>query len=751
MIPLSMETVIFSHGISSAICLIVMILLWHQNRKNFAGIDLWLANSVLQLVASLLIVLRGRIPDFASIVLANTLIIGGIYLLYLGLERFVGKRSSQVHNYIILVTFVLIHSYYTFVQPSLLVRNINVTLGIFLISCQAAWLLLHRVEGSLRPLIRNIGFIAISLCLITVARIFLDLTRPIGEDFLRSNPYDVLLVLSSQMLFIILTFGLILTVNHRLVKNLEQDITERKLAEEELHRNAHLNAALAALYPPLVTPDSNIKSIASIVFEQACNLTGSAHGYVSEVDPLTGDSIGHTLTEMLAGQCKVQGEGQQIVFPRKADGTYSGLWGYALNTKQAFYNNNPADHPASTGTPSGHIPIKQFLSVPVLLGKELVGQIALSNPARDYTEQDFESIRRLADFYALAIQRKRAEAALQENENRLRTIFETSQAGIILIDPKGVITFANQYMGDMFGCSLNELIGSTYPEHVHPDQRETEDQKIRQLIAKEFDSIALERHYIRTNGSDFWGFLSGRRQEDEQGNLTSLVCIIADISELKHAEDTLRAVLHDKEVLLRELYHRTKNNMQVISSMLNLELDRIDDQEGMKILQDMDNRIRSMALVHQKLYQSQNLSSLDLKDYISDLANLMIESYQTTPGRIDFSMEAGSVPVLIDIAVPCGLIINEILSNSLKYAFPEDKGGNIHIRLEQAEDTILLEVSDDGVGVPPEQNLQQSNTLGIQTIFGIAGHQLNAKVDLKTDQGVTWRIQFSNNLYTTRV
>ena len=138
MIQLSMRTVIVSHAISSAICLLVMIVLWHQNRGRFAGLDLWLTNSIMQFVAIVFIGLRGRIPDFVSIVVGNTLILGGIFLLYVGLEKFIGKQSSQVHNYVLLVIFVLIHSYYTFRQPSLLARNINVSLAVSLISCQAA-------------------------------------------------------------------------------------------------------------------------------------------------------------------------------------------------------------------------------------------------------------------------------------------------------------------------------------------------------------------------------------------------------------------------------------------------------------------------------------------------------------------------------------------------------------------------------------------------------------------------------------
>jgi len=130
----------------------------------------------------------------------------------------------------------------------------------------------------------------------------------------------------------------------------------------------------------------------------------------------------------------------------------------------------------------------------------------------------------------------------------------------------------------------------------------------------------------------------------------------------------------------------------------------------------------------------------------------MIESYQVVPRHINFSLQVQSIPVLIDTAVPCGLIINEILSNTLKHAFPGDRKGNIQICIERDKDaTIVMDISDDGVGVPADKGLHNSNTLGMQTIFGIARHQLGAEVELDTHHGVAWRIQFSDNLYTSRI
>ncbi len=201
---------------------------------------------------------------------------------------------------------------------------------------------------------------------------------------------------------------------------------ERRRAEEELRRSAAVNTALAELYEPLTSPGATIPNIAQVVLRKALELTGSAHGFVAEIDPISADNMIQAITNMFPKYRKAQGQDYRLRFPRGTDGRYGGLWGHALNTREAFFTNRPETHPSARGVPKGHDRIQRFLSVPVLLGSELVGQIALANPDLDYSERDMEAVQRLAEFYALAIQRVRAEEtilqSLNEKEALLREI-----------------------------------------------------------------------------------------------------------------------------------------------------------------------------------------------------------------------------------------------------------------------------------------------------------------------------------------
>ena len=214
------------------------------------------------------------------------------------------------------------------------------------------------------------------------------------------------------------------------------------------------------------------------------------------------------------------------------------------------------------------------------------------------------------------------------------------------------------------------------------------------------------------------------------------------ILERQRAEEQLIASLQEKEMLLQEIHHRVKNNLQVISSLLSLQASYIESEEIQEIFKDSQHRVRSMALVHEKLYRSEDLARIDLAEYIRNLATFLFGSYRTTSGRITLEVQADDVFLGIDAAVPCGLMLNELISNALKHAFPDGRSGQLRVELRRnAVRQVSLTVRDNGVGLPPGFNLLETDSLGMQLV-GTLADQLNGTLEIHSQGGTEFIITF---------
>jgi two-component sensor histidine kinase len=210
-----------------------------------------------------------------------------------------------------------------------------------------------------------------------------------------------------------------------------------------------------------------------------------------------------------------------------------------------------------------------------------------------------------------------------------------------------------------------------------------------------------------------------------------------EISERVQAEKQLQASLREKEVMLKEIHHRVKNNLQVITSLLKLQSRYVEDQEALKVFRESQSRVRSMALVHERLYQSDNLARIDFAEYTRDLTSVLSGTYSANPETVSIRIRADEVLLGIDAAVPCGLILNELVSNALKHAFPNGQTGEIWVELAAGQDQqVSLRVSDDGIGLPEMLDWQNTDSLGLQLVNSLV-NQLEGVIELDNSNGGT--------------
>ncbi len=359
----------------------------------------------------------------------------------------------------------------------------------------------------------------------------------------------------------------------------------------------------------------------------------------------------------------------------------------------------------------------------------------------------------LGKLFLTRLRRYRTELALRDREEQFRSLAENSQDYIVRYDREGRHLYANPAALQVSGVAEENLIGKTHDEAGY-DPADSQVWKAR--IASVFATQKPTQDIIGWSGEDGHPTYLDWRLFPEfkhDGSVDHAMAIARDITPMKEAEDSLRHALEEKETLLRELYHRTKNTLQVIRSMLLLQAENLEGNEQVqKLVQDTETRIMAMALVHEKLYQSQNLSRIEMSDYLQEFVPLVLESFGAAAEHVSVIFRLEPIPMLIDLAIPCGLIVNELLTNAIKYAFPGKERGEITISLcRNSSNEVELGVADDGVGLPRDFDLRRQHSFGFQIMNTIIEHQLQGTFSLTGDKGVHGLLTFPDTLYTERV
>ena len=331
--------------------------------------------------------------------------------------------------------------------------------------------------------------------------------------------------------------------------------------------------------------------------------------------------------------------------------------------------------------------------------------------------------------------------ALGASEERFRSTYELAGVGIAQVALDGRFSSVNQRICEITGYSADEIKSLSFREITFPDDLDTDLEYARQLLAGEIDRYSMEKRYICKDASVIWVNLTGSIVRDGEGNPLHFIAVVEDISVRKDAETAVKRSLNEKEVLLREIHHRVKNNMQVISSLLSLQAASIDDARLHKMLMESQGRVRAMALIHEILYDSGDLSKIALKPYVSRLAAGLKRMFARDEGRVRLSVESDDVTLGIDAMVPCGLAISELISNSLKYAFPNGQDGEINLQVTSVPDGgIKLVVRDNGIGMPADLDIRTTKTMGMGLVVSLVEKQLRGRLDLDRSQGTCFTI-----------
>jgi PAS domain S-box-containing protein len=333
-----------------------------------------------------------------------------------------------------------------------------------------------------------------------------------------------------------------------------------------------------------------------------------------------------------------------------------------------------------------------------------------------------------------------ANEALRTSEERYRTVVEDMPGLVCRYLPGGVLTFVNEQYCSYFNTTPDRLLGQNFFQFIPPDEQEQLHQYY-QSITPDSPVKMYEHQVLAPDGTVRWQQWADRALFGDQGQIVEYQSIGQDVTDRRLVEQQIRDSLREKEAMLKEIHHRVKNNLQVISSLLALQVNYIEDAKIGEMFRDSQNRVRSMALIHERLYQSPDLASIDFGRYIEDLVADLFRAYGPRTDAITKEIQTDQVYLAVDAAIPCSLIINELVSNTLKHAFPEDRPGIVRVSLRAVGDKLRLVVADDGVGLPSNYDIGGSQSLGLQLVSTLT-EQLDGSLVHRSDPGTEFEIIF---------
>jgi PAS domain S-box-containing protein len=506
------------------------------------------------------------------------------------------------------------------------------------------------------------------------------------------------------------------------------DITDRKKAEEELRSS-----------------EQYLKTIFQSVQTGLLIIDPDTHTIV-DANPASIAMIGLPRDEIVGNECHI------FVCPAEKG---------KCPITDLHKNVDHAERILITGS-GGKIPVIKTVIPVVISGKsyllETIQDITDRKRAEDALQNAYQELEqkveeRTHELSMLAgslqneiAERNRVNEALTASEEKYRSLVEYSLDGIIITDFTGKLLFSNRAAGLIVDApDYEKLIGKkNVLDFVAPES------KAKVLldfgkVALGIDAYLVSYKLLTEKKREVWVECIGKKIPF--GDSSAMLVSMRDITERRILQNEVAASLKEKEILLKEIHHRVKNNMQVISSLLSLQVKQMKDTPSREAIRESQNRVMSIALVHEKLYQSKSLAEIEYHDYLKKIAENLLQSYGIPPGKVRIEIHGENIVLPIGRAIPISLMINELLSNSLKYAFPGDRKGVITVDFHREGEREVLIVRDDGIGIPAGIEIGHTETLGLQLVSSLAGQALGT-ITLNRDRGTEFRIEFENEPVT---
>ena len=382
-----------------------------------------------------------------------------------------------------------------------------------------------------------------------------------------------------------------------------------------------------------------------------------------------------------------------------------------------------------------------FILVTGALGEEMAVE-CVRKGVSDYIRKDRlarlpVAICRALEEKHLRDERKRGEELLAQ----LAAIVESSDDAIIAKTLDGIILTWNRAAERLYGYSAEEMKGQPISV-LMPRERPNELIAILERLRRGEGIAHYETVRCRKDGRRIDVSLTVSPIKDAAGNIIGASAIARDITQRKQAERQLKKALKEKELLLQEIHHRVKNNLQIVSSLLSIQSRRVQDEQALHAFKESQSRIQSIALIHETLCRSEDFSKIDFAEYVRELAHHLLASYGINSQAIQLEMDLKDVRLGVDTAVPCGLLITELISNSLTHAFPSRRKGKVQVRLHPTENNRFeLTISDNGIGFPREVDFHSARSIGLQLVNKLA-EQLQATIEIRTSDGTDFKMTF---------